>query len=256
MDVAGRLLALRCVVTHALAAPEREALKESLARLPEAERRQFAQESDSQSERYWDAVRSSPIFPYLSPWEREFAATTILTMSTQQHIDGLWRIESAQVLAWALRLIPEMPAPDEQAGSSLLRSEILNRPTSFLNSAVLRIQAEIDHAREVAELWHWRSRTEGLIREGRAFPSDEETIRQGLRSYHDVVRMAVNAAHTRGDVAFVVEDDFGVRGKSFAKLSAEEWSEIRSISLERLYALNWLCGYSPHNDWDNTPTDT
>ncbi len=227
-EVAGRLLALRCIVTHALAAPERAVLEESLGNWSETERQQFVQESDSQSKRFWDAVNASPIFPYLSPWEREFAATTILTMSAQQHLDGLWRYEAAQVLMWALRLIAEMPAPDKQAGSDLLKSEILDRPTSFLSSAVLRIRAEIDHARDVAELWHWRSRTEGLIREGQPFASDEETIRHGLRSYQDVVRMAVKAAHERGDVNLIIEEEFGVKGKSYAKLSPMEWAEIRS----------------------------
>jgi hypothetical protein len=80
-------------------------------------------------------------------------------------------------------------------------------------------------------------------------------IKQGLRSYQDIVRRAVNAAHERGAVNFVI-DDFGVKGKSYAHLSTEEWSEVRSISMERHYALNWLCGYSPNNEWDQTPTDT
>src|SRR5260370_9750173 len=143
----------------------------------------------------------------------------MLKMSAQQHLDGLWRYEAAQVLMWALRLIAEMPAPDKQAGSDLLKSEILDRPTSFLSSAVLRIRAEIDHARDVAELWHWRSRTEGLIREGQPFASDEETISHGLRSYQDVVRMAVKAAHERGEVNLITEKDFGIKDKSYRSLA-------------------------------------
>ena len=54
----------------------------------------------------------------------------------------------------------------------------------------------------------------------------------------------------------MIRDDFAVKGKSYAELSPEEWSEVQSISIERHRALNWLCGYSPHNDWDTTPTDT
>jgi Domain of unknown function (DUF4272) len=226
-EVAGRLLALRCVVTHALSPPERPAV-----------------------------VNSSPIFPYLSPRERKFVTTTKRTMSGRQHLDALWRLEAAQVLTWALRLIPELPAPDEQADLGLLELEILNHPAPFLSSAVLRTQTEIYHARDVAELWHWRSRTEQLIREGERFPANEDMIRRGLRSYRDIVRMAVTAVYERGDVHPVIGDDFAVKGKSYAELSAEEWSEIGSISIERHRALNWLCGYSPHNDWDDTPTDT
>jgi hypothetical protein len=120
----------------------------------------------------------------------------------------------------------------------------------------LRSEREIDHAREIAELWHWRSRTEELIRDGRSLPSDENLTKQGIRSYHDIVRLAANSAHQRNDIHLVIGGDFGVKGKAYAQLTPEEWSEVRSISLERHRALNWLCGYGPNNDWDSTPTDT
>ena len=251
IEVAGRLLALKCVVTHALGTP---LLSET--GWTEAERLELASEYESKSKRFWDSLNSSPIGQYLSPWERKFANTTVLTMSLQQHLDGMWRLEAAQVLLWALRLIPELPAPDAQADLHLLKFDVLDDPASFLNSAVLRTQTEIYRARDVAELWHWRSRTEKLIREAEPFPSNEAMLRQGLRSYQDIVHRAANAAHEGGDVRFVIGDDFGVKGKSYAQLSAEEWSEVRSISMQRHYALNWLCGFSPNNDWDQTPTDT
>jgi hypothetical protein len=251
-EVAGRLLALKCVVTHALGTP----LLSDLDNWTEAERLELASARESQSKRFWDSVKSSPIFQYLSPWERQFATTTMQTMSLQQHLDGMWRLEAAQVLMWALRLLTELPGPDTQSVVNLPELEILSHPTSFLNSAVLRIQSDIAHARDVAEFWHWRSRTEELIRAGRSLLPDEQMIRKGLRSYQDIVRQAVNAAHENGDIHFVIGGDFGVKGKSYAELTPEEWSEVRSITIERHRALNWLCGYSPGNDWDQTPTDT
>lgn len=256
IEVAGRLLALRCVVTHAMALSPRRELPEKFAKWTEVERLEFVHESDFNSKRFWDEVISSPVSPYLSRWERKFATTTELTMSNQQQLDGSWRFEAVQVLLWALRLIPELPAPDTQADRHLLKFDVLDDPASFLNSAILQPQTQIYHARDVAELWHWRSRTEKLIREEQPFPSNEEMIRQGLRSYQDIVHRAANAAHERGDVRFVIGDDFGVKGKSYAELSPEEWSEVRSITIERHYALNWLCGFSSNNDWDQTPTDT
>jgi hypothetical protein len=54
----------------------------------------------------------------------------------------------------------------------------------------------------------------------------------------------------------VIDEDFAVHGKAYRDLSPEEWSEVRSITLERHFALNWLCGYAPNNRWDETPTDT
>jgi len=239
-----------------LAAPPRDVLEQWLGRWTEADRARYAQEGESQSKAFWDVVNSSPIFIYLSPWERQFATTTTLTMSSQEQIDALWRAEAAQVFMWALSLIAELPAPYTQADLDLLKSEILSHPTNLLSSAVLRSHAEIDHVRDVAELWHWRSRTEELIREGRPFPSDVEIFSsQGLKSYPDIVRMAARCSST-GRLQLLAGDDFAVKGKSYAELGPEEWSEVRSISIERHRALNWLCGYSPHNDWDATLTDT
>jgi hypothetical protein len=178
-------------------------------------------------------------------------------MSGQDQIDALWRVEAAKVFMWALHLIPELHTPDAQADLDLLKSEILSRPAKLFSSASLRPATEIDHAREIAELWHWRSRTEELIREERPFPIDEEVFRkQGIKSYSDIVRMAAHAAHESGDLDLLIGGDFGVNGKAYADLSSEEWSEVRSISIERHRALNWLCGYSPGNDWDATPIDT
>ena len=255
-EVAGRLLALKCVVTHAMATTPRRDLQEMFAKRSEAERSEFVRDSDANSKRFWDAVNASPISRYLSRWERQFATTTELTMSNQQQLDGSWRLEAVQILLWALRLVRELPAPDTQPDLHLSEFDMLTDHTSFLSSSVLRPRTEIDHVRDVAELWHWRSRTEKLIREGRPFPSGEAMTRRGLRSYLDIVQRAASAAQERGDVEVVIGGDFGAKGKSYAELSAEEWSEIRSISMERHHALNWLCGYSPDNDWDQTPTDT
>jgi hypothetical protein len=56
--------------------------------------------------------------------------------------------------------------------------------------------------------------------------------------------------------AVCIEEDFPAKGKADRGLSAQESSEVRSITFERHFALNWLCGYSPGNEWDQTPTDT
>ena len=256
-EVVGRLLALRCVATHALAAPPRDVIEEWLGRWTEVERERYAHESDTQSRAFWSTVNSSQISTYLSPWERQFATTTMLTMSGQDQIEALWRVEAAKVFMWALHLIPELHTPDTKADPDLLKSEILSRPANLFSSASLRPETEIDHARDVAELWHWRSRTEELIREERPFPIDEEVFRkQGIKSYRDILRMAAHAAHESGDLDLLIGGDFGVNGTAYAELRSEEWSEVRSISIERHRALNWLCGYSPGNDWDATPTDT
>ena len=57
-------------------------------------------------------------------------------------------------------------------------------------------------------------------------------------------------------MAACIEEDFPANGKAYRKLSAQEWSEVRSVTFERHIALNWLCGYSLGNEWDQTPTET
>src|ERR1700739_4644515 len=123
-EVAGRLLALKCVVAHAIATP----LLSDLDEWTEAERLEFASAHESKSKRFWDSVNSSPIELYLSPWERQFASATVHTMSLQQHLDGMWRAEAAQVLMWSLGLVRELPAPDMQSEVDLPKLEILSQP--------------------------------------------------------------------------------------------------------------------------------
>jgi hypothetical protein len=53
-----------------------------------------------------------------------------------------------------------------------------------------------------------------------------------------------------------VDEDFAVGGKAYRDLSAEEFANVTSITVERHFALNWLCGRAPENRWDETPTAT
>ena len=256
-EVAGRLLALRSTIIHAWIAPPRELLEQSSSTWSPADWQDFTAKLEEAARAYWSRVEASPIWGYLSPSEQKFAKTTALTMSDQDRIDAAWRMESAQVLMWALNIIPELPPLGVQADMEILKDPALSPAEKFLASPLrLRPDAEIDHARAVAELWHWRSRTEELIRIGRPFPSDDALVRQGFRSYMDIVRAAAEAARERGDVALTIDDDFGVLEKPYARLSTEEWSQVRSTSIERHRALNLLYGYSANNDWDSTPTET
>ena len=67
--------------------------------------------------------------------------------------------------------------------------------------------------------------------------------------------IAMTAAKAQKDGLFhAIDNDFPAFHKSYAKLSPSEWQTMSSISTERLYALNWLCGYA--NDWDDVSTDT
>lgn len=156
---------------------------------------------------------------------------------------------------WA-PLVPRLPTWDTMANHDLLKTIPPPDVAGFIASARLREQSEIDRARDVAELWHWRSRTRQLSEEGRLWPADEKLHAAGFRSFDDVVRFTARSAAKEGTIPAPIDEDFPAKGKAYRDLSEQEWSEVRSIALERHFALNWLCGHAPANRWDETPTDT
>jgi hypothetical protein len=252
-DAAARTLILHMVVLHALTSPPRDMLAQMMGGWSQKDRDEFADEAKKRAEEAWERLGS--VRAQMSPQEREFAGSTMLTMTQQQQVDGMWRMESLQVLIWALGRLPKLPSFDTQADEGTLRSYAPEGAEAFLKEARLRPAEEIDRMRDAAELWHWRSRTRQLVEMGDQLKPTPAMIASGLRTYDDIVRVAAEQAAKDG-VAATVDADFAVRGKPYRALTAEEWSEIRSITMERHFALNWLCGYAPGNRWDDTPTDT
>jgi hypothetical protein len=112
---------------------------------------------------------------------------TFVTMAPQQQMNACWRVESAQVLMWALGFIPRLPPYDAQANHDLLKQIPSGDMAGFASSAHLRKESEINRAQDDAELCHWRSRTRQLIEEGREFPADNFPYRRSnsleLRSH-------------------------------------------------------------------------
>jgi hypothetical protein len=82
------------------------------------------------------------------------------------------------------------------------------------SSARLRDEKETDHAREIAELWHWRSRTRQLIEQGYPFQPTEGLKKAGLNTMDDVVRMSARTAAKPGDLPPCIDDDFPAKGKA------------------------------------------
>ena len=250
-QVAERAIALKFVAVHAMTAPPRELLAEWMANWSRAEQERF--KSSSRKERDEFLRKLGRFERALSASETAFLATTAATMSRQQQVNASWRSEALAVLAWALGALETLPPYDQGTDlDDLADFPPLDRE-AFVASAVLRPAEEIEQARDLAELWHWRSRTRRLTQDGaplEPFPGSPE-----IRSYDDIVRMTARSAARAGDLV-VIDEDFGVLGKAYRALSDEEWSGIASITMERHYTLNWLCGHAPGNDWDATPTPT
>jgi Domain of unknown function (DUF4272) len=167
--------------------------------------------------------------------------------STQEVADGQWREEAMATLLWALHSDYRMPDYDRPALTTEIEklAPTPNDAADMLRSSRLRPRAEISHARDIAELWLWRARTTQLKKE------------EGLnvKGYNLDEIIAMTAKKAREEGLFVpVDNDFPALGKPYRQLSESEWQTLRSIATERLYALNWLCGYA--DDWDKVPTGT
>ncbi len=248
-EVAVRALILRQVVVHALATPTPTILREASSSWSREDRRQFEDKSERTKRELLatlERFRSK-----ISPKERAYFRSTVFTMTERQHLDANWRIEALQALRWCLSLIEMMPPYDVEALPEWMKGFPPSTADHFVGSASLRPGSEIDRARDLAELWHWRSRTRQLIEEGGAF----HQIGQ-FTSYDDIVRATAVRAHANGELLDLTDGDFTAFGKAYRDLDDDEWSRLRSITVERHFALNWVCGRAKSSKWDDTPTDT
>lgn len=224
-EILQRALALKAVVAFALSWPDSERL-EKLSAAEQAE-------ANAAAERFLELVRQSGAFDSLSPAERAFLAQRCPRISDRDVLQFTWRAEAYKVLLWALGLVEELGPYHQLADPALIRL----KAADIRQRARLRPDEEIARARQVAELWHWRSRTREL----------------GLEDEEELVAAAAGAAHQRGDLESVVEDDFGVEGAPYCELSPRDFQTVSSLTRERHYALNWLC---QGGAWDEVGTDT
>ncbi|NTW29548.1 MAG: DUF4272 domain-containing protein [Coriobacteriia bacterium] len=197
-----------------------------------------------------DAIRgsleTSGVWKHTTLDERQFFTAGLTGRSQQQLVDSSWAVESLSCCLWAMSLLPEMPGFDQESDPAIAK---LLPPSA--ETLALRSGDELEKARSVAELWHWRSRTRQLIESGQSIPA----LPDGM-TLDEVVRLTSEAAAKAGDLRDVCDGDFCAFGKPYRSISAEEYSHATSIAAERHKALNWICGMAPKNDWSLTPTDT
>lgn len=249
-QTARRLIILRHVVVYALAWPSREVMREKLRRRNPADRNTVEREGEGIRDETWGYMRCLGLLNDMSPWERTFSKSTMVTMTRQQQIDASWKMEAVQVLMWALGFLGELPAYGTQADQTLLTALPVEGVRSFLDSARLRHSIEIHQARETAELWCRRSRARQLLEDGLDLFPDAKLNAAGYNTYRASIRNGTQG----GRIESGAQGDLAVNGKLYRDLTLEEWAEVHSISVERLHALNWLCGRAPGNRWDETPT--
>jgi len=253
-EVAARAIILKHVVVYALITPPRDTLADIMTRWPAAEQERFRVDGEIKRDEFWDGL--GPLRSGMSPSEREYAFSTLLTMTERQQVNASWRVEAFQVLLWALGLHHQLPPYGVEADHVQLKAFPPTDPEKFLRATTLLPRQALVDARDAAELWHWRSRTRQLVEEGQSPSQSEELLSAGLRTYDDIVRLTAAHAVQTGRIAETLDEDFVVFGQPYRALSSEQWSVVRSITMERHFALNWLCGYAGGNKWDETPTDT
>ncbi len=254
-DAARRLLVLAGLIRYAHVQPPKKIWTENYARWSKADQEEFFNRFKVMGQDIANRLRKAGVWDYLSPEENLFFHRYPQDMSDDDKINMVWRVEGAVALIWSLGLKKEFPPFDELAdSSSVLKDVPLGDGLNFVANAGLRSPEELEAKRSLTQSWHWRSRTRQLIEEGRHFPMTAQLPQ--FKSYDDVVRFSAKALRDEGIFSEIIEEDFPVRGKAYRNLTLEEWAEIRSITVERHFALNWVCGYAPSNRWDETPTET
>src|SRR5207245_1634446 len=185
---------------------------------------------------------------YLSPREKDLVAKPLGSWTTEEIVTASWRSEALGVILWALSSIERVPPYDTEFPKSqiLARVDLGARSNGFAAKIRLKPPRDVSQERNIAELWHWRARTAELQRKGVGPPAGW--------TFQQVIAQSARQAYQNRLISKPLEDDFSLFGKSYARLSEEEYHKAASISLERHFALNWLCGYS--ENWDETPTET
>lgn len=250
VDAARRAAILKYQIVHVATTPPRELVAQLSAEWSESDWNEFVTALEENRQKIVDALRSSGLWEDMSASERAIFECPALELTEQQVINTSWRAEVLGCLAWALGLVDTLPAYDTQMDpEQLLPLITVDDVAAFIRGAILRPQSQIERARDIAELWHWRSRTRELQERSYTPPPGQPELDQ-------IVRELSPRAAADGMIPMPIDGDFPALGRAYRDLSPDEWANAESIAMERHLALNWLCGYAPDNEWDETPTDT
>jgi hypothetical protein len=223
-----------------------------MAKWSEQERDEFVRKMGSLYAGQIKTLRESGLWDEMDRNERDFLEADPTEIPAQALVDGNWLGESMICLLWALGYAPEIP-PYDQPMSAEKRKHLAKLPTRILEeTATLRPPVLIEKQRDLAELWHWRSRTRRLQEDGR-MPSMLDS--NGL-TIERVLQFSSAKAAEEGMAPPPIDGDFPAFGKPYRSLTPDEFSIATSIAMERHRAFNWMCGYAPGNRWADTPTET
>ncbi len=177
-------------------------------------------------------IQEQQLSPSLAPSERELFRSLVGAWPEERTRDLWWRIERLTVLTWALGFFELLPAYDVQASTDLLEPiyGVLEPLAPLRERARLRSSTELRSAFDDAVRWRRRA-----AKAKRFFAHALGTAKLGPqppKSNPDRIRKAIG-----GDVP--------IFGKLYSTINADEFSIVRSVSIERNSALRWLCEGGP-----------
>jgi len=246
-----RAIILKYCFVKGLASPPSDYLAQCKERWGEDEWKKFGDEERARIAQLVQQLREADLWKDMGTTERDFMEAGSMQVTKQAIIDAAWLAEPAGCLLWALGCASDLPPYDQQVDPALT-NKLPKEPTQILvTEAKLRSAESIQRQRDLAELWHWRSRTRTLLESG-GLPS----VLSGGMTIDTVIRMASVKAAEEGAFPAPIGDDFPAFGKAYRDLTPDEFSIATSIALERHRAFNWLSGRAPGNRWADTPTDT
>lgn len=244
--VLGRARILSMRVVHSMTWPPPDMLPELMAPWSEADRASFADKYAEACRDIRSSLEANDLWAQTSPAEREVFSVPLVERTMRQLIDSSWAVESIACCLWALSVLPAIAPYDQEHEPQATVKQV---PKSA-DGLSLRSSEELEVARSLAELWHWRARTRQLLEAGHPLP-----LPDGL-TIDEVVRMTAELAAEGREGGKPINGDFPAFGKPYRELTPEEYQHVTSIAMERHKALNWICGLAPKNQWELTPTDT
>jgi hypothetical protein len=192
-------------------------------------------------------LKTAGLWPEVEQKERDLLLAE--QVSERQRINASWLAESITCLLWALGMIPELPAYDQEADASFIGR--LGSIPQLVPRATLRPKKEIEKQRQIAELWHWRARTQRLQEQ-----ECSDGAPAGVPPIEEIIKNIAGRSARLGLLPRPIAADFPALGKPYRDLSSADFATLSSISQERHRAFNWLCGFSPTGRWADTRTDT
>ena len=232
-------------VASGIGPPDR--VTEALRGLAEHERKRIRRELEERAASMREQLVGAGLWEYFTSAEQRYLSTAPDKVSIQEWSSAMLHIEGVGVLRWALGIGPVLPPYDVSVPLEALEQSSGALPVDVS----LRSPSELEAARAIAELWHWRARAR-LIASG-VLPAPV-----GVPSavFEEPVAAVAARAAADGVISHVLRGDFPIADLPFASLPQAEVMRLAAIAYGRQWALNWLCGLAPGNKWDETPTST